>query len=573
MEGESENTSAPIVEEIPPATIDSDTAVATVATVPATADAEADAEAADPAATAAADDIDSDDSDDKPAAPKRKIVEESDDSSVGENQAPRKPTKKKARLNKSMFDDEAVLSGSDDSEDEVEEDQNEYVQDDFVVLDGDGDIAKSERKKKEYSRLRKNRGDMLLVEDDIALMHENNAAAASRDRTPIKKVKKAYDNSIGPERVGRSEALTSDNEASGSEEENDEDVDEMDDFLVDDLEDGSDAETGGERRARAPRRQQASYQDGPGQEEINEAFDIFGEGYDDYMDNDEAEEEEESEEDDDDDDNLFSEKAERREDRRAAKKSRKAALKVQRGKEGAGAVRSMFERSKLIETFCTEHDDVLRNEDLPERFIGVMAGRTPPDLLERREEANWIAQLLADKIVDQYGSFSNFPRHFDIYGSHHELEDSLVSPVDFVLSMLQVDKYEVPFIWTYRKDYLHSMMTRQHLWWINAMDAKWENLIGRRNDLLSELALVASVAEGSLREDTAEQLTSQLNTLRTELVPLQAAKAEAHGVYEIALDATDGDDVSANDRAKVGAMLCYAMLCYAMLCYVCYAML
>jgi transcriptional accessory protein Tex/SPT6 len=34
----------------------------------------------------------------------------------------------------------------------------------------------------------------------------------------------------------------------------------------------------------------------------------------------------------------------------------------------------------------------------------------------------------------------------------------------------------VPFIWTYRRDYLHVQMTRKHLWMIFGWDEKWDKL-------------------------------------------------------------------------------------------------
>ena len=48
-----------------------------------------------------------------------------------------------------------------------------------------------------------------------------------------------------------------------------------------------------------------------------------------------------------------------------------------------------------------------------------------------------MAQTLTDKIIVEYGSMNNFPRHFD-YRSAHELEDSLVESIDAVLALLQV---------------------------------------------------------------------------------------------------------------------------------------
>ena len=241
-----------------------------------------------------------------------------------------------------------------------------------------------------------------------------------------------------------------------------------------------------------------AYADGPAQEEIDEAFDIFGDDYGDYYGGaDRVGEEEDDDESygESDDDDLFSDKTERREKRRAAALQKKKSARDQNSKED---VRAMFERSKLIEKFCTERDDELRNTDLPERLQDILPGRTPPDSAERREEAKWISAQLADKLIYEHEGLRKFPRHFD-YRSEHELETSLVEPVDFVLSMMQNERYEAPFIWSYRKDYLHEMMTRKHLWWIQSMDIKWEDIVGRRNNLLREVHLVASVAEGSLK--------------------------------------------------------------------------
>lgn len=476
---------------------------------------------------------------------KRKAEDSDGDSSV---ESPQR-NKKRAKLVQSMFDDEAEESGEEGgSEDEGDADAgaNDYVPDDFLVLDADETDPTEKKKRQQLSRLRKNKASMLLVEDDIALVHENNAAVIESKSRPIKKIKKTYENEIGPERIRKSELLTSDNEQ--SEGDDLDDGEDMDDFLVDDLGEGSETEEGVPRvRSKAPRRQTgSSYADGPGQEEIDEAFDIFGEDYGEYYaeDGDAGQEEDSAGESDEDD--LFSDRADRRERKRTASLAKKQEARAG-GKDG---VRSMFERSKLIEKFCTENDDVLRNEDLPERFIGVMTGRIAPDAAERREEAKWMAETLATKIASEYGGVRNFPRHFN-YRSEHEVEESLVEPIDSVLSMLQTDRYEVPFIWTYRKDYLHDMMTRKHLWWIHSMDSKWEDLIGRRSHLLSELQLVTSVAEGTLKEESAVELNVQMTSIRQQLAHLYAAKQDAQGVYEVALDATDGEDVSADDRAKV----------------------
>jgi transcriptional accessory protein Tex/SPT6 len=52
----------------------------------------------------------------------------------------------------------------------------------------------------------------------------------------------------------------------------------------------------------------------------------------------------------------------------------------------------------------------------------------------------------------------------------------MIGPPLQVLEYLDVEKYEVPFIWKYRRDYLGTMLTRDHLWQIASLNEKWELL-------------------------------------------------------------------------------------------------
>lgn len=64
-------------------------------------------------------------------------------------------------------------------------------------------------------------------------------------------------------------------------------------------------------------------------------------------------------------------------------------------------LRSKFERSQIIASFCTQNDDKIREMDRPERFQDVLIGRSPPDDNEREQEARWIAQKLVVRIRDE----------------------------------------------------------------------------------------------------------------------------------------------------------------------------
>jgi transcriptional accessory protein Tex/SPT6 len=50
-----------------------------------------------------------------------------------------------------------------------------------------------------------------------------------------------------------------------------------------------------------------------------------------------------------------------------------------------------------------------------------------------------------------------------------------------VLEFMQVDKYEVPFLWAYRRDYFAKWLPdRDLLWRIAQLDEKWEELQRRK---------------------------------------------------------------------------------------------
>jgi hypothetical protein len=136
-------------------------------------------------------------------------------------------------------------------------------------------------------------------------------------------------------------------------------------------------------------------------------------------------------------------------------------------------------------------------------MIDIMVGRQVPDEKERLDEATWMSEKLAEKILFQ---------QYELYLDPRELTESLVEPIQYVLQFLQVsypslsflhahllqeEQREVPFIWTHRRDYLHHTMTRPHLWWIQSMDEKWENIITKRNRILRDLQYIQDTGSAS----------------------------------------------------------------------------
>ena len=181
-------------------------------------------------------------------------------------------------------------------------------------------------------------------------------------------------------------------------------------------------------------------------------------------------------------------------------------------------LRARFERSTLVESFCTSHDDVLRVTDRPERLIDVMEGRVAPDADERVKEAEWISGKLADQLqmkfrdeAESHGgnqaagyNLGSSPRRPELWSMEkEEIEKSIKSSVEKVLEFIQVDDYEVPFIWSYRKDYINTdMLTRDHLWYIQEQDERWEELVEKKRRLSLDWKLISEAASGSESADT-----------------------------------------------------------------------
>ncbi len=67
----------------------------------------------------------------------------------------------------------------------------------------------------------------------------------------------------------------------------------------------------------------------------------------------------------------------------------------------------------------------------------------------------------------------------------------------------QLDQLEVPFIWAYRRDYLHSALTREHLWLLLSLDEQWEALFVMKTRLMQIIQALGDAAEGSAEEDVS----------------------------------------------------------------------
>jgi hypothetical protein len=297
-------------------------------------------------------------------APTKRGLEEGSDSSDDESVKP----KKKARnlvedQAEDENDDDGDEDGDEDEEDEEDvqgdEDRNDYVADGFVVLDEDeisDDGETRVKKKRNFQRIKHAKHVLAAEDDDLELIRDNLASERRHDEIAPELVREEDDDNAeedgageklgGAGKEGGREAGASDGRRGlySSRYQEDYDSDDLSDFVVDDedaneegLREEEDPEERRKRRKeRAERMSNMRMLGGPDREQLEEASAMFGEGYEDLLDVPSDEEDEED---------VFGD--------RAAARAAEKAIKLRR----------RTERKEIIESFCTDHDDIIRSTD------------------------------------------------------------------------------------------------------------------------------------------------------------------------------------------------------------------
>lgn len=410
----------------------------------------------------------------------------------------KQPSKKKKSAG--FIDDAAVLSGSEEDSEEEEDDINDYERDGFVVDEvdevkkdkkndlEDSDEEDSDENEGGRKKLKKLRDVDVLDEDDLDLINEaRGIPVQSRKEVEEKKeVFKAKD--AGELQRGlftgdsdEEEAPKKKKKAVAASKRAEYDEDGLDDFIEDDIGDQEDIQT----------RRTYDYEGegGVSEAQLNEASDIFGTDYldfignkdeglydddddDDYDDNkrkkfrergvgvalgvdsdEEIEEDSESEEDEDDDgdDDLFGDELDnvgdrqraevlrlKREKKRMAREERRRERRAKIESRRKAKLRRAFEPVQLVENFCTERDDDIRLVDSPERFYDWLESKTASSkgrealavgeelTLDEREEAQWIV-----------GKIPEIQSEFYAISAHH-----LQTPGDDIMDDEEIVKKE-----------------------------------------------------------------------------------------------------------------------------------
>lgn len=538
-----------------------------------------------------------------------------------------KPASKKSKSSSlnALIDDAAEESGeeggnnNDDEEDDDEEGDNDYVKDGFVVDDDkiemaerkkqtgdledsddddsdddDGDDGAGGSKLKKGRKFRKFRQHEELADEDLDLIREAQGIDLEKDRLLEEREERDQRKVVARSEEDLRKGLFHDSDI---EDDGDmiaaepkhkirskiEHYDEhgMDDFIDDDI--------GDQHDILASDRAKYAGEDGEGgisQAQMNEASEIFGTDYLDFIAQDEDRDEDEDDElfgknryrergvgvdtgvdsedvlsDDDDDDDLFGEDDDgdvktpqqkealklKREKRELARKERKKNILAKKIAKQKADLRKQFEPVQLVENFCTDRDDEIRQRDAPERFFdwnvpfqgGQGAGEDITE--EEEEEAIWIMQ----KIPEVQAEFS---APFETMDEVEQREASIVQSITRSLRYMHQDKLEPAFIERYRKDTVTSPAVRNNLYRIMDEDGEYNGIIQARDkvkDLLRSVTAKAKKFATATKSTKVEEIDDEYHKAQAKLEKTATEEAQLKEEIEkidLAIENFKGDN-------------------------------
>ena len=489
----------------------------------------------------------------------------------------------KIGLDEEAGEDSDEVNNSDD-EDELSDEEN-YIDDGFVVM-GDEELELSEEEgdnvvktKKTWQKLKKKTDKVVLDEEDELLILDNQLRDTERKEDLNGKKEISDDVSVDEDVVVEESSRKRQDLYA------EEDEDDLEDFIAreDDEDDDDDDKMSKRRAIAAPKLPYRRNKEGPTFDQVQEAIDIFGHGYDDQFSDEDEEVEVEGE---------YPPPLPISEDNATDKiRSVKEKKVVQR-------LRSKFDRSQLVMGFCTDRDEIIRHIDQPERLITIsklssttttITATNGKDAIaasdaDLEQEAEWLSHKLAEKIISDFSiedqRLSSIEKRLTMMQQQsssppadlrliQEKRSSLPHQVDsetlsaelvpvalFVLQCLLVDHLDVPFIWTYRKDYLHQYMSSSHLWVVLDLHDQWTAIGGMRQRIVKVIRTLSAAtsldeevqvrseeysSQERLLVDRCENCTTDLNFAEEYLSMTEAA----------ALENNDNDDDNEEVLGKV----------------------
>ncbi|CUM62536.1 uncharacterized protein PRCAT00000087001 [Priceomyces carsonii] len=447
--------------------------------------------------------------------------------------------------NENASDEEGqdLLDSSDEEDDEEDEDEIQKVREGFIVDDEDEDSAnknkrRRKKRKREKEKSRKDEDDA-LDEDDIELLMENSGAGPQdRSKGKFKRLKRAQsegdnetaDSNKNDRRIGLTDIFSDDEGLDNEAKDNDTTsrtdehniLDEFEDFIEED--EFSDEDEASKQRSVTQKREKAR-RAGPkldtsklsnvDRESLQQLFEVFGSG-------------EEYE---------WALEAQEMEDDGNAETMEPSSLD------------EVFEHSELKERMLTEEDNLIRVIDIPERYQKYRASLNYVDLEgeELANEQQWIADIL---FAEKHGEFDGF------------LEVPFKDAVAKVVEFVSKDAYEVPFIWTHRRDFLlytreettedgtvansvHKLLFEDDLWRIVHLDIEYHSIYQKRRNT-ENLADLLNVDDDLLKDIRTVDSMVAIQDLHDYIQFTYSSE-----IRDLANDTTTNeDDNEINNRAR-----------------------
>lgn len=381
------------------------------------------------------------------------------------------------------------IEDDDDDEDdeEEEEDDEEKLREEMKDLICDDEEEDEEEKNsesdEEVGRKKKKRHadyDEDLEEEEYALLEENLGMKVQRKKK-FKRLKRPDDEESDNEETQESgggvdarEAIANelfegddleaeasvrdaDEEAAQYGDEESEGESDENDFIVDD---------DGQPITKGKRKRHVKYTDSA----LQEAQEIFGVDFDyadfeQYGDDYEEELEEEYEEEEDEDEGA---------------EPRPKQKKTTRKRQTKKSIYDVFEPSELERSHFTDFDNEVRAADIPERFQLRGIPVTDAEDEEIEEESQWIYKQAFSNPTISVQEGEQGGGHQPIAGRKGP---TAVGKIREALKFMRNQKFEVPFIAFYRKEYVEPDLNINDLWTVYKWDERWCQLRQRKNNL------------------------------------------------------------------------------------------
>jgi len=204
----------------------------------------------------------------------------------------------------------------------------------------------------------------------------------------------------------------------------------------------------------------------------------------------------------------------------------------------------VFEPSEIRARMLTEDDDLIRAQDIPERMqlaTSSLSQSSNISLHKPLKEADlggaamWVTQRLSSRKTRDF---------FSPDGQHQHLKGALVMAVTFALRYLFLEEFEVPYIWTHKRDYIShfdvndirarfELLNLTELWRIYALGQKYRSLVERRRALSASydrLKVKDEYYEGEIRPqiDSVEVVADATEWLTMKYKDKKQDDAEFH---------------------------------------------